>query len=172
MTDIVYDYLTMGVDMIISAVILTAIVVLLQTVTILNNYSAQQQATADRITYYKQFNMYDNTENLSSADIVSALIYYKGELDIKVKFSCNDPTSTSSKVLYYDSGKDEYVMRTSGGAESRTNKESVMKAWIKSTSKFDAVLYEDMAEEPFPSTHYKGGIVTGITFTTSDAAAY
>lgn len=170
MTDIVYDYITMGVDMIISGVILTAIVVLLKTVTILNNYSAQQQAVADRITYYKQFNMYDNTANLSSADVVSALIYYKGQIDIRVKFDCNDPRVSGTSVLYYDNTTDKFILDVVSGEDKSSSSASEMKEWIKSTSKFNAILYEDMADASNPSSHYKGGVITGITFTTSDSS--
>ena len=58
MTDLVYDYLTMGVDMMISAAMLAAIVVLLRGSVVLSQYSATQQMNTDRINYYKQYNMY------------------------------------------------------------------------------------------------------------------
>ena len=70
MTDLIYDYITIGVDMIICAAVLAAVIVLLRGSVTLSQFSAMQQANADRVNYYKEYSIYDNTTGLSSADAI------------------------------------------------------------------------------------------------------
>lgn len=163
MTDIVYDYISMGVDMITTAVLLSAVVILLRSSTVLSNYNANQQANSERINYYRQFNAYDCKDNLSTADVVNALIYYRNDLYMFVyrKDGTMEILSDSTKgqainpadksVYDYDTIKDKYT----------------------SSQKWSAVLYEDLLQYDTTTntwlgtkstSGYQGGVVVGIEF--------
>lgn len=162
MTDLIYDYITMGVDMMISAAILAAIIVMLRSSNILTNYSAQQQATSDRLNYYKEFVAFDNTSKLLSPDISSAMVYYRYDLDIVVKMG--------DVLLQNDrhSGK-FYVEGGSYGARHEVpyntpnvGEESVISI-VGTNKKFTAFLVEDFNDTPSTSG-YMGGTITGLKF--------
>lgn len=159
MNDLIYDYITAGVDMLISAVILSGVVLLLRGTVILNQYSANQQATAEKVTYYKEFSIYDNTNNLSSADVISALVYYKDELDVVISLnaSCTD-------LVYYDKINKVYV-HNNAGAISKSASEDVMKGWVNSTLTFKGQIIEDGGSKPAKPRYYQGGAITGLYFT-------
>lgn len=167
MTDLVYDYITTGVDMIINAVILSAVVVLLRSTTLLNSYSANQQATSDRVNYYKEYNIYDNTQNLSSADVISSISFYKTSLDVVITgFDFDNSGVIDSIVNDHNTGL--YYKIVDGNKIGITYDE--LRDLIKSTDLFSAVLYEDgEMTQGYTGTpnlnSYDGGLVTGIKFT-------
>lgn len=165
MTDILYDYISMGVDMLIAAAIIAAVVMLLRGTTVLNAYSANQQSASERINYYKEYNKYDCTENLVSADVISAMLYYRYNIEIviidgdgNIMFT-NKPTSnTSIDGTIYEDGSEVSV-------DYFRNKLEPHFTW-------KAYLYEDSnnpsgngTDAGTPSYNgYQGGIVTGIVF--------
>ena len=158
MTEIIYDYITQGVDMLISGVILTAIVVMLRSVTILNTYSANQQATTDRLNYYKEYAMYDCTDKLLSPDVLSAMVYYKYNLDIVVIIGSNTYTN------YIDAGAG--AAHQHEGKYYKNGTEITYSQFVGdlgSNKKFTANLVEDMTDTP-STTGYKGGLITGLKF--------
>ena len=154
MTDLVYDYITMGVDMMISAAILAAVVILLRGSTLLSVYSAQQQSTTDRINYYKEYAMYDCTQGLLSPDVLSTIVYYKYDLDIVIQDDVNIYTNDKKTGKYYKNGTqityDQLVQD------------------IGTTKKFKAWLVEDFkksgANPVLSQNGYQGGVISGIKF--------
>lgn len=139
MTDLIYDYITMGIDMIVSASILAVIVILLRGASILSNQNAMQQANADKIDYYREYSMYDNTTNLSAAEVKSALAYYKNDLVIVIQHG----------------GSTAYKSTPNGTPQGSVNA-------IGANYKYKAQIFED--NKSTPSEYYSGGIITGILF--------
>ena len=158
MNDLIYDYITAGVDMLTTAVILSGVVLLLRGTTILNQYSANQQVTSQKVGYYKEYNIYDNVSGLSSADAISALIYYKDTIDVVVNIGSN-------QTIYWDKNSKKYIKASGSSVVSSTTSEDTMKSWINSTYLFKSQLCEDGAGNVSNPTNYKGGTITGIYFT-------
>lgn len=155
MTDLVYDYITMGVDMIISAAVLSAVIILLKGSTTLSQYNATQQANADRIEYYREYSMYDCTTKLSSADAKSAITYYKHNLQITIRLLngtliYNKPTDGTIWVQEY--GSSEVMLDSSDFGD-----------YITSTMTFKSNLYENTTKpEGLSDQGYEGGVIVGI----------
>ena len=105
MTDLVYDFITTGVDMVISAAILSSIVVMLYTSSALSVEITNSQATSETLRYYAKFNQYDN-EAVSASDAIGAIIRYADDMPVVVM---NDTgvrivsTTGDGRVFYYDS---------------------------------------------------------------------
>lgn len=154
MTDLVYDYITMGVDMMISAAILAAVVILLRGSTLLSIYSAQQQSTTDRINYYKEYAMYDCTQGLLSPDVLSTIVYYKYDLDIVIQDGSNIYTNDKKTGNYYMNG-------------TQITYDDLVRG-IGTDKKFKSWLVEDFKKSgtnPVLSQNgYQGGVISGIKF--------
>lgn len=154
MTDMVYDYITMGVDMMISAAILAAVVILLRGSTLLSIYSAQQQSTTDRINYYKEYAMYDCTQGLLSPDVLSTIVYYKYDLDIVIQDGNEIYTNDKKTGKYYLNGAQITYDQLAQG--------------LGTTKKFKAWLVEDFkksgANPVLSQNGYQGGVISGIKF--------
>lgn len=190
MTDLIYDYISQGVDMIINASILAAIVILLRNATVLSTVSAMQQANSDRLNYYRQYSMYDNTEGLSCADVASCLQYYRNDLCIVIDLGekrydtirkCfgnrtsykgkSLPSNGLHKVIVSNNrSTGKYVVQIDSDVFSGVPYDYVS-ALIGSTDTFTSKLYED-SKEPSGSSNeganeanWKGGIINGIKFT-------
>ena len=159
MTDLVYDYITMGVDMIISAAVLASIVILLRGATVLSQYSAVQQENADRVNYYKEYNKYDNTNQLTSADAKSAILYYRYDIQILIKISGN--------VYIKNDVKTGNIMGTTNGTTYSTISSDELSDphstfYLNPMYTFSGKLFEDGKNTP--SDYYNGGAITGIQF--------
>ncbi len=158
MTDLVYDYISTGVDMIITAAILSAIVVLLRSSVILSGYQARMQSNSDRMNYYKQYNMYDNTDGLCTADVISALTYYRYDLQIVIV----DGTSSPENVLYHnDPNSGKFYRGTGTGTEVSLDD---IQSTLRANWSFHGYLVEDLKSTP-NTYNYEGGVVTGLKFT-------
>lgn len=156
MTDVIYDSISIAVDMILSSAILCAIVVLLRNSTILSNYSANAQATAQRLNYYKEFNMYDNTTKLSSADAVSAMMYYRYDIDVIIK--------TNDKLYSNDKNNGKLYVEDIGTGVKTNIEYSELKNSLLASDTYSSILYENNSN--VASTEgYKGGVVSGIYLT-------
>lgn len=167
MTDLIYDYISMGVDMMISAAILTAVVVLIRGSTILSAHSAQQQATTDRLNYYREYSMYDCTDNLLSPDALSAITYYRYDLDVVIVLK-GSGGSTVTITNYLDNGsvhkyEGYYYKSVNGGTAQRISRDDLT-FLIGSTRKFSCMLFEDFSSTG-STEGYQGGIITGLKFT-------
>lgn len=155
MTDLVYDYITMGVDLIINAVILAGIVLLLKNASILSQISATQQANADRINYYKEYAKFDCTTNLSTADVLSAMSYYKNDHTIVV-ISDNGKYSTMHGNWY---------KHEADNSVTETDMKTVSEA-LGSIGLYKANLFEDdwSGDGSLSMEGYTGGTISGVMF--------
>lgn len=149
MTDLVYDYISMGVDMLVSAAILASVVILLRSSTVLTNYAAQQQATSDRLNYYKEYVAYDCTNDLLSPDVLSCIVYYRYDLDIVIIQGSNTISNERSTGKYKCNGS--YISYDD------------LVTCIGSNKKYKANIYED-GKSTASSSGYQGGTITGIKF--------
>lgn len=154
MTDLIYDYISAGVDMMIYAAILSTVIVLLRMSAVLTAYNANQNANAERVNYYKEYSMYDNTSNLSSADVLSAMVYYQYDIEIKVIIPGGHTYTTRPKQGggYYDVNDNKVISYDD------------LKAVLGSTHTWSAKLYENGKNTP-NTDFYTGGVISGIQFT-------
>lgn len=93
MNDIIADLISQGVDLLITAVILSSIITMMASAQQLNGEINEQQAIHAEITEYRQHNQFDNTE-VYAQDIISAIMKYRGTPYVTVKFA--DATYTWS----------------------------------------------------------------------------
>ena len=93
MNDIIADLISQGVDLLITAVILSSIITTMASAQQLNGEINEQQAIHAEITEYRQHNQFDNTE-VYAQDIISAIMKYRGTPYVTVKFA--DATYTWS----------------------------------------------------------------------------
>lgn len=93
MNDIIADLISQGVDLLITAVILSSIITMMASAQQLNGEINEQQAIHAEITEYRQHNQFDNTE-VYAQDIISAIMKYRGMPYVTVKFA--DATYTWS----------------------------------------------------------------------------
>lgn len=162
MTDLVYDYITMGVDMIISAAMLASIVILLKGSNILSQYSAVQQMNTDKINYYKQYNMYDMTTGLTAADAKSALSYYRHTATVYVWLNPTGSSYGKTGIRTDQKTGKYYYMDTSGETEIEYKD---IPDYIDSTMLFNCKIAEDNQDKLFSDdSTYSGGVITTIIF--------
>lgn len=152
MTDLIYDYISTGVDMMIYAAILSTVIVLLRMSAVLTSYNANQNANAERVNYYKEYSMYDNTNNLSSADVLSAAVYYQYDLEVKIIIPSGHTYVTRPK-----SGGGYYDVTDNTVIDYDT-----LKTALGSTHTWQAKLFENGNNTV--SDYYTGGIISGIQF--------
>lgn len=154
MTDLVYDYISMGVDMILTAAILAAVVILLRTSVVLSSYQSSLQANSERMNYYRKFNLYDCTTNLCMADVQSALIYYRWELEITVDLGEDELITTNPQTGTYTYRNGTHIEEITADDFSK---------YMTAENQFSSKLVEDKSNHT-SDDGYKGGMVTGILF--------
>lgn len=178
MTDLVYDFISSGVDLLMTASVLSAVIVLVHTATILTSVTAQQQANADMIDYYREFNHLD-AKKCSTVDIQSfILVNYK---TIQAKIVFGKPSGESlpnASFLLVDNGKITFHVWTGSTYTKKTIKyENLLNGkdynipW-DNTRVWRCGLREDGENldsevwggsyTKFKQNRYDGGIVTGI----------
>lgn len=89
MNDIIADIVSQGVDMLISAIILSSICTMLMTSQNLNIKINEQQAIQQELIEYRKHNQFDNTE-VYAQDIISAIMKYRGSPTVAVSFPSGD----------------------------------------------------------------------------------
>lgn len=105
MTDLIYDSISQGVDLILTAIMLSGIITLLYTSTYLNNLITVQQERLDKIQVSKSLNQYDNATGLTKADVVSCIIAKGDDYTIFVGWNGNSGiTQSLAKSTYQVSG--------------------------------------------------------------------
>ena len=161
MTDLIYDYITMGVDMIICAAVLAAVVVLLRGSVVLSQFSAAQQANADRVNYYKEYSVYDNTVGLTSADAISTLQYYKNDVQVYVYYDVNTRTG---RVLRCDPSTGKFYRSMNGGSTWTECPSALLSQSLLSSYVYKCHIGEDGASLSELSNSYSGGVITCIVF--------
>ena len=97
MTDLIYDFVTTGIDLMLIGGVLSALIVMLRGSAQLTQVISAQHATTQEFDYYLQYHMYDNTEGLSSSDALSAIVGHRFDLFVFVladgKYYYNDPST-------------------------------------------------------------------------------
>lgn len=95
MTDLIYDFISTGVDLILVGSVLAAMIVMMRGSTQLTTLISNQQIVTEEFDYYLQYHMYDNQDGLASADALSAIVGNRFELIVCIKADgeiyMNDP---------------------------------------------------------------------------------
>lgn len=171
MTDLLFDALSLGVDSVVSGAIVSMIVAVLSMSTQLSNYTAQQRAVADSVNYYRQYSIYDGN-TVSTADVISAMVYFRQDLDIYVcydgsVYACKDGT-------YYQ------YNYTGATGEFYVGNRAQLYEFIATVNTFNVISYSDLVNaldssksyeshvcedlKLTVSNRYNGGVITGIIF--------
>lgn len=100
MTDIIYDFISTGVDLILIGGILSSLIIMLRGSTQLTNVISNQQATSTELDYYLQYHKYNDSEGMSSADALSALVGYRSDMNVFI--ALKDPDNPSSWITIYN----------------------------------------------------------------------
>ena len=100
MTDIIYDMIVGGVDLLFSSLILATIALLLRYSVILTSTQVANENNIKNADYYREFSIYDNKSNLSREEVCSALIKYRDS--IKIVVDLKGPTETNHNYLVSD----------------------------------------------------------------------
>lgn len=74
MTDVIYDFISTGVDLLLVGAVLSALIVMMRGSTQLTTLISNQQIVTEEFDYYLQYHMYDNHDGLCSADALSAIV--------------------------------------------------------------------------------------------------
>lgn len=160
MTDLIYDYITQGVDLILAAAILSSVVILLRSATVLSATSANQTANSQRLGYYREYAKFDCKDDLTCADALSAIVYYRDSVQINFYPTAgnttyviqNDPTKDGKFFIKPDASHPAYEI------DYQTLKDECGK---HVGANYKARLFEDNSTTP-STTGYQGGIITGI----------
>ena len=152
MTDLIYDFITQGIDLLIVGVVLIAMVTLLVAANKLTNVISTQDSMNDRIAKVKEFNQYDGQKVLPQ-EVGSAIMKYcKNENNYaiciingidaknKVLFTGNDISYDENKTASISVGG----ISVNGNAINVSSfdyvSEALGKAGVKDTDMYRAVL--------------------------------
>lgn len=159
MTDLIYDYITTGIDLMIAGAILASVIILLRSTTVLTTISATQQANSDRVNYYREFNQFDNRD-VNQADVIGALLYYGKDMNVYV-LNCKN-----GYRIYSDTSDGKIWLCDSSWNKIQTlNTTTEIQQYILVDYTFKAQLYENgQARGTTPQTQYQGGVISGLYF--------
>ena len=101
MTDIIYDFISTGVDLLLIGAVLSAMLVMLRGSNQLTKMISEQDATAQEFDYYLQYHAYDNQDGLATADALSAIAGYRFELYVCIKDGSNYYVNDIETGKYY-----------------------------------------------------------------------
>lgn len=165
MTDVVYDFLTNGVDMMVAAAVLSVVIILLRSATVLAAMSNSQQANADRVNYYRSFNAYDNN-TITGADAVGCILKFRGEVEVVVqKGSQFLVASTDGTIKVYNGAGGSLVKEISGDTTT-----SQLQDFCGTSTTYKSIIFEDSHKatknsdwsNTTASKYYQGGVLSGI----------
>ncbi len=97
MTDIIADAISQGVDLLVTAVILSAIVSMLSTATTVNAKVNEQQAMNQQLVEWREHNQYNGTV-VYAQDVMSAILEFRGNPYVRVTFT--DIPAPNNVVLW------------------------------------------------------------------------
>lgn len=89
MTDVLYDFISTGVDLVLVAAVIAIMLTMLRGSARLTNVIAEQQVTTAEFDRYLQLHKYDNQNNLAFADALSAIVGYRYDMRVFIKASGN-----------------------------------------------------------------------------------
>ena len=156
MTDLIYDFISTGVDLLLISSVLAAMIVMLRGSTQLTQMISEQEITSQEFDYYLQFHAYDNQEGLSSADALSCMCGYRFDIWVCI--------NTGSAIYLNDPDTGKYYS-ISSTAVGKTTAEA--KQLCATGTK---ISYEDLASALNPSWKYKARLLTlnGATLEAED----
>lgn len=170
MTDMIYDFIANGVDMMITASIVAMVVIMLRGANILVQYNTAQQNTANQVNYYKEYSMYDEGEKLTSSDALSCISYYLGLVQVNIHITGRTGIGsnyTEDGLIYTARDGNEYCYYYKKDSETGMGTKLTydeVRYVLQSNRLFDSVLHENNSNTPSVDG-YMGGIITGISFT-------
>lgn len=85
--NVIADWLVMGVNVSVNAVILAGWLAIMGLFAILNNTVSEQEAQNIRLEEYREYNQYDHT-HVYAQDVMTAIYQYRGAPAVKVSSSC------------------------------------------------------------------------------------
>jgi hypothetical protein len=148
--------------MILTAAILSAMIVLLQTATTLTSVTAMQQANSDMVDYYRQFNHLDNTV-VTSNDLLGYLTRYKNDLSAYIIAPSGHRITLENDVLTflrYNSSTGNYTPETNHNLEWFANYSLTPGKTFKVILLEDGESISDISN--INDEYYDGGVITGI----------
>jgi hypothetical protein len=101
MTDLIYDFISTGVDLILVGSVLAAMIVMMRGSANLTTLISHQQVVTEEFDYYLKYHMYDNQEGLSAADALSAMVGNRFDLHVCIY----DPATKKSYMNNPGDGK-------------------------------------------------------------------
>ena len=108
MTDLIYDFISTGVDLILVGSVLAAMIVMMRGSANLTTLISHQQVVTEEFDYYLKYHMYDNQEGLSAADALSAMVGNRFDLHVCIY----DPAENKSYMNNPGDGKYYEVANT------------------------------------------------------------
>lgn len=164
MTDLIYDFVTTGIDLILIGGILSALIVMLRGSAQLTQVISAQHATTQEFDYYLQYHMYDDTQGLSSSDALSAIVGYRYDLYCFIAI----PDSSNVYTYYYnDPATGKYYKFKSDGAGLGTSLDTAnptgktipaMRGVYFTDDK--EITYDDLVDDLEPEYTYKSNVCT------------
>lgn len=101
MTDVIYDFISTGVDLLLIGAVLSAMLVMLRGSSQLTKMISEQDATSQEFDYYLEYHAYDNQTGLATADALSAMAGYRFELYVCIKDGTNFYVNNPDNGKYY-----------------------------------------------------------------------
>lgn len=111
MTDIIYDFISTGVDLILIGGILSSLIIMLRGSAQLTTVISNQQATSTELDYYLQYHKYNDSEGMSSADALSALVGYRSDMNVFVVIP-DIGSSSGYTTIYNNPAKGKYYKKS------------------------------------------------------------
>lgn len=154
MTDLIYDFISTGVDLILVGSVLAAMIVMMRGSANLTTLISHQQVVTEEFDYYLKYHMYDNQEGLSAADALSAMVGNRFDLHVCIY----DPAKNKSYMNNPDDGKYYKVSNTFFNDADRKMTTSEASALCKPTNRLD---YKQLAAEDAlaPDKKYRVSVV-------------
>lgn len=108
MTDIIYDFISTGVDLILIGGILSSLIIMLRGSAQLTTVISNQQATSTELDYYLQYHKYNDSKGMSSADALSAIVGYRSDMNV---FIVTPNGSGGYRTFYNDPATGKYYYK-------------------------------------------------------------
>lgn len=143
MTDLIYDFISTGVDLLLIGAVLAAMIVMMRGSTQLTQLISDQQVTTEEFDYYLQYHAYDNQVGLSSADALSAIVGNRFDIWVCIK-----------------DGSTCYINNPETGKYYKTNFTTIGKTPSQcATAMTTTIAYQDLSKALNPSAMYKAKLV-------------
>lgn len=160
MTDVIYDFISTGVDLLLIGAVLSALITMMRGSTQLTTLISNQQIVTEEFDYYLQYHMFDNHDGLCSADALSAMVGNRFDLIV-----CIDDGAGN---IYMNNPDDGNYYKVSTGSEGKSMAECAQ--YCKSGTELS---YKELAAEDAlsPANNFhanimvlEGGVLNSSTF--------